>query len=150
MRLAEIGRRLAIELRSADLVAAGLLSAYYPAPSKVNTDGAIALVFTRLGAAPAWSEQSWQHEYLVRLMVPARGFQAAEINALEPLIEPIWDHFRPRSLASQLRITGEAGEVDHCYPARYEASQTVEYAGVPFTVIDIFFDITAQRFAGDA
>ena len=93
MRLAEIGRRLAIELRSADLVAAGLLSAYYPAPSKVNTDGAIALVFTRLGAAPAWSEQSWQHEYLVRLMVPARGFQAAEINALEPLIEPIWDHF---------------------------------------------------------
>ena len=150
MQLPMIGQRLAIELRSADLVSAGLTYAYYPAPSKLVIDAPAAVVFAQTGEAPPWSEQIWHHEYLVRLMVPARGSVAAEINALEPLVMPIWDHFRPNSLASRLQVTGEAGQVHHCYPVRYLASQQVDYAGSPFGVIDITFDIKAHRFPGDA
>ena len=150
MQLPMIGQRLAIELRSADLVAAGLLYAYYPAPNKINTDGAVALTFAQTGEAPPWSEQVWHHEYLVRLMVPARGFKVAEVNALETLVMPIWDHFRPNSLASRLIVTGEAGQVHHCYPVRYAASLEVEYAAITFTTIDITFDIKAHRSPGDA
>jgi len=150
MHLPMIGQRLAAELRSADLVAAGLVTAYYPAPSKVVTDGAVAVVFAQTGEAPAWSEQIWHHEYLVRLMVPSRGSLAAEINALEPIVIPIWDHFRPNSMASRLQVADETGMVHHCYPVRYLASQQVDYAGVPYGVIDITFDIKAHRDAGAA
>ncbi len=67
MRIETIGQRLATELRSADLVAAGLIAAFYPAPASGPKEGPTAIVFAQTGDAPPWSEQIWHHEYLVRL-----------------------------------------------------------------------------------
>ena len=83
-------------------------------------------------------------------MVPSRGFYAAEINSLEPLLEPIWDHFAADTTASRLIQTGEQGAVTHCYPTRYEASQLIAYGGETniFTTTTIYFDVKVHRFAG--
>lgn len=152
MRLTTIGQRIAAELRSADLVAAGLQDAYYPAPSKISAAGPVALVFAGLGSAAAMQEQIWHHEVRVQLMVPSRGFYAAEVNSIEPLIEPIWDHFAPDTTASRLIQSGEAGSVTHCIPLRYEASQLIAYGGETniYAAITVYFDVKVHRFAGDA
>lgn len=152
MRLTTIGQRLAAELKSPDLVAAGLTAAYYPAPSQLSANGPAALIFAGLGNAATFQEQIWHHEVRVQLMVPARGSYAAEVNSIEPIVEPIFDHFAPDTTAFRLIQTGEQGSVEHCYPTRYEASQLVAYGGETniFATITIYFDVKVHRFAGDA
>lgn len=151
MQLPEIGRRLAAELRKSDVQSAGLKYAYYPAPAKI-TDGPTAVVFAGLGDVAQMSEQIWHHEVRVQLMTPLLSAQAlpAGINALEPIVMPIFDHFDPNSPARRLIVTGEVGQVTHCYPTRYEASQLIVYAGMEFAAIVIYFDVKDHRFAGDA
>ena len=151
MLLPEIGRRIATELRSSDLQSAGLKYAYYPAPAQI-TDGPTAVVFAESGDGDAATEQTWHHVVKVQLMTPMLSARAlpAGINALEPLVMPIWDHFGPTATARRLTVTGEAGQVTHCYPTRYEASQLIVYAGVEYAAVVIFFDVKDHRFAGDA
>lgn len=151
MQLPMIGQRIAAELRKADLKSAGLKYAYYPAPAKV-TDGPTALVFAGTGNADQMQEQIWHHEIRVQLMTPLSSAFAlpAGINALEPLVMPIFDHFRPGSAARRLTVTGEQGQVTHCFPTRYEASQLLLYAGMEFAAILVYFDVKDHRFAGDA
>jgi hypothetical protein len=151
MRLATIGSRIATELRSADLVVAGLLYAYYPAPNKLSTNGPTALIFSGNGGAPPWGEQIWQREIRVQLMTPARGSEVAERNALEALIEPIYDHFAPETTASRLTVAGETETVDHCYAVRDEPSLIVAYGGETnfFTTHIIYLDVQYRRFPGE-
>jgi hypothetical protein len=150
MLLPEIGRRIATELRSADLVNAGLKRAYYPAPAQV-VEGPAALVFAGTGEAPPWGEQIWHHVVRVQLMTPLMSAQAlaAGLNALEPLVMAVWDHFPPNSNASRLIVDGEVGQVTHCYPVDYEASQLIVYAGAEYAAIVINFNVKDHRFAGD-
>jgi len=147
MRLATIGARLATHLRAPALVTAGLRHAYYPAPAQI-AEGPAAVIFAGLGNAQPWSEQIWHHELRVQLMQPATGFPVQELNALEALLEPIWDHFAPGTNASRLIVPNESGWVEHCYPVRYEGSLLIEYANTPFTAITITFEVKTHRFAG--
>ena len=151
MLLPEIGRRIATELRSADLVSAGLKRAYYPAPAQL-VEGPAAIVFAQTGEAEQFSEQIWHHEVRVQVMTPIMSAQAlpAGINALEPLVMAVWDHFRPNTNAWRLTVAGEVGQVTHCYPVRYEASQLIIYAGAEYAAIVIDFNVKDHRFAGDA
>lgn len=151
MQLPMIGERLALTLRSASaLQALGLRYVYYPAPGKVATGGLTAVVFARTGDVAQMQEQIWHHEVQVQLLTPSRGSFQADINALEPLVIPIFDHFRPGAQARRLTVTGQPGQVTHCYPTRYQASSIADYAGKPYGAIDIFFDIKDHRFPGDA
>lgn len=153
MRIATIGKRLAAELRKPDLKAAGLLAAYYPGPSQA-VEGPAALIFMNLANLNVTQEQTWESEIMVRLLVPARGRLAAEINALEPLIEPIVDHFSPTTTegraAFQLSVPGEPGNVHHCFPARFQLSETVLYAAQEYTGLTAFFSVKHHRFAGES
>lgn len=152
MRIATIGARLAAELQKSDLIVAGLLHAYYPAPSQL-VEGPAALIFTNIAAVSITQEQTWESELMVRLLVPSKGRLAAEINALEPLIEPIVDHFTPTTAAGrqayQLIVPGEPGNVHHCFPARFQLSETIEYAGQVYSGITTFFAVKHHRFAGE-
>lgn len=149
MRVATIGARMAEHLRSSSLVTAGLVHAHYPAPGIV-TEGPAAVIFAGSGSAAPWQEQIWHHEFRVQLMKPSLGFPAVELNQLETLIEPIWDHFAPGTNASRLIVTGETGFVEHCYPVRYEGSQVIEFPqGSFFAAITLIFDVKTHRFAGD-
>lgn len=149
MRVATIGERMRDELRSASLVTAGLLHAYYPAPAGIP-EGPAAVIFAGSGNAQPWVEQIWHHEIRVQLLMPARGVPAVELNTLEALIEPIWDHFKPGSTASRLIKSGSQQWAEHCYPLRYEGSQVIEYgSGTSYAAITIIFDVKTHRFAGD-
>lgn len=150
MRVATIGNRLAAHLLHTDIVAAGLKHAYYPAPATI-TEGPAAVIFAGAGNVPAWSEQIWHHEIRVQLMTPARAFPVQELNALERLIEPIWDVFAPGTNASRLIATGEEGWVEYCYPVRYEGSQVIDYGtGAQYAAVTVIFDVKTHRFAGAA
>lgn len=148
MRVSTIGTRIAHHLRDTDIVDAGLRHAYYPAPAQVP-DGPAAVVFAGAGVAQPWSEQHWHHEIRVQLMMPSRGFPAAELNALETLIEPIWDLFTPGSAANQLRLAGSQDTATHCDPLRYEGSQVIEYGGKAFAALTLIFDVKTHRAVGD-
>jgi hypothetical protein len=149
LTLPEIGFRLAAELRSPDLVSAGLRQAYYPAPSSLVETPA-ALVFTNLFTiTPLGGEELWEGTTRVQLMIAATtGRLAAEINALEPLVEPILTHFAPGTDAYHLRQAGSPAQADKCYPASVEASQVIEYAGHDYSALTILFDIRFHRAYG--
>jgi hypothetical protein len=147
MRVTTIGHRIAAELRNTDIVSAGLKQAHYPAPSSLNETPA-AVVFAGSGnSVPAMQEQVWHHDVRVQVMVKPGQSYAGSLNAIEPLIEPIWDHFAPGTDASHLRGS-DGSMVEHCYPIRYEASQLIEFAGIPYVALTIYFDVKTHRFAG--
>lgn len=148
MRVSTICRRIADELRDAGIANAGLKQAYYPAPNKIIETPA-ALVFAGFGAdSPMLTEQVWEHEIRVQIMVAAMGRVPAEINAVDVLIEHIWDHFAPGSNAFHLRVSGSDQMVHHCRPTRYEAGQLVDYAGALYSTVTIFFSVKTHRFPG--
>lgn len=150
MRVSTIGNRLRNELKSADIQSAGLRYAYYPAPSSLN-DGPAALIFLQSATVTNMNEQVWEFDVLVQLLISAKdGRLAAEINALEPLVEPITDHFAPDTDAFHLRVPSESGIVHHCYPVRFDLSQNIRYAGHDFTGITATFNVKTHRYAGEA
>lgn len=142
--LPTIGRRLADQLRSPSITSAGLRQAYYPAPASFSESPA-ALVFAGPYSIATGGEEVWTGEHRVQLMIPAQGRLAAEINALEPLIAPIIDHFAPGTSAYTLRSPGEAGHVHRCFPDRLELSQSIEYAGHVYTATTLIFGIKFIR-----
>jgi hypothetical protein len=146
MDIPTIGRRLADELRSPDIAAAGLRQAYYPAPSSLAETPA-ALVFSGpFTITPLGGEEIWEGQMQVQLRIDSNGRLAAEINALEPLIEPIIEHFRPGTAASSLHVPGDTdGFIHKCYPARFEPSLELEYAGHRYSAIIVYFDIKFTR-----
>lgn len=152
MRLSTIGARIAYHLRADALVTAGLKYVRYPAPAQV-TAGPMAVIFASGGdetGTMSGEQQIWHHEIRVQLMMPAVGMPAAELNALETLIEPIWDTFAPGTNASRLIVPGEAGFVQDCRPIRYEGSQVIEYpAGTQFAAITLIFRVKTHRAVGD-
>jgi hypothetical protein len=146
MDLPTIGRRLADELRSPDIRAAGLRQAYYPAPSSFAESPAALIFAQAFTITPMGGEETWEGEVAVQLMIAAQGRLAAEINALEPLIEPIVEHFRPGTAANALSVPGDTDTPVHkCYPHRFEPSQTIEFAGHVYTGVTIYFDIKFHR-----
>lgn len=149
MRVSTICTRIAAELRTSAIVTAGLKQTFYPAPASLAETPA-AVVFAGLGTdTPMLSEQVWEHEIRVQIMVASARI-APGINAIEPLIEEIWDHFRPGNDAYHLRQTGSGAMVHRCQPTRYEASQEIEYAGHTYVALTIFFNVKTHRFPGDA
>lgn len=148
MRVSTICRRIADELRDAGIANAGLKQAYYPAPNTISETPA-ALIFAGLGTGtPMLSEQVWEHEIRVQIMVASKGRTPAEINAVDALIEEIWDHFAPGSNAFHLRASGSDQMVHHCRPTRYEAGLLVDYAGALYSTVTIFFSVKTHRFPG--
>jgi hypothetical protein len=148
MDLPTIGFRLANELRAPAIAAAGLRQAHYPAPSSLSETPA-ALVFSNPFTITALGgEAIWEGEMQVQLRVAAQGRLAAEINALEPLIMPIIDHFAPGTDAYHLRVGGQSGQVHKCEPARFEPSQEIEYAAHQYTAITVYFTVKFHRAFG--
>jgi hypothetical protein len=147
MRIETICARIAAELRKTDIVAAGLKQAYYPAGAVNETPAA--LVFTAGGSnRPTMNEQVWEHRIRVQLMVAAKGRLAAEINAIEPLIIPIFDHFTEGSNAYHLRVAGSDQMVHRCQPEPYGESEIINYSGHDYVAIPIYFNVKVQRFPG--
>lgn len=149
MRVSMICDRIATELRKPAFRTAGLLQSYYPAPNSLSETPAV-VVFAGLGVdTPMLSEQQWEHEIRVQVMTAAKGRLAAEINSIDPLIEPITDHFVPGSDAYHLRQAGSDAMVHRCYPVLpYEAGEIINYAGVDYVAITIYFNVKTHRFAG--
>jgi hypothetical protein len=149
MRVSTICARIATELRSASFVTAGLKQSYYPAPGSLAETPA-AVVFAGLGLdTPMMGEQVWEHEIRVQVMVKPGTSYAGSINAIEPLIEEIWDHFYAGGNAYHLRQTGSGQMVHRCQPTRYESSQLIEYAGVTYVALTIYFNVKTHRHPGD-
>jgi hypothetical protein len=150
MRIGMICDRIATELRTSAFRTAGLLQSYYPAPSSLPETPA-ALVFAGLGVdSPMMGEQVWEHEVRVQIMTKADGLIAAKINSVDRLIEEIWDEFAPNSDAYHLRQTGSDAMVHRCQPTRYEAGQIVNYAGLDYVAVTIYFNVKTHRFPGAA
>jgi hypothetical protein len=116
---------------------------------RARSRGPAALIFMANAAIEVTQEQTWESEIIVRLVVPALGALVAEVNALEPLIEPIVDHFQPGTQAFLLAVPGQSGNVHHCMPSRFEMTQTIDYAGHVYSTITAYFAVKHHRYAGE-
>lgn len=148
MRVSTICRRIADELRDAGIANAGLKQAYYPAPGTI-AETPVMLLFSNGGRNNQMlGEQVWEHLIRGQLMAASRGRMAAEINSIETLIEPIFDHFAPGSNAFHLRVSGSDQMVHHCQPLYYDPPEIINYAGHDYVAIPVFFSVKTHRFPG--
>lgn len=148
MKTPEIRRRIAEELRQADIKDAGLILVHDTAPKEAPVEGPVAIVFAGiLTKSNLGGEQVWEDEFRVQLMMPQPG--PGGINVLEELVAPIADHFDPKQPAYTLRSASAPGHVNRCDPIRFEASQEIKYAGVVFAAIVVTFAVKHHRIAGD-